>query len=561
VAVWVTEGELKAAAGCKLGYPIIGLGGVQSWRSARQGVDFLPELARFTWEGRTTFIVFDSDAATNPHVQRALQDLCAELTALGALPRIVELPNVLGAGVKTGLDDYLLREGKDAFNALCERAEPYELATDLWAFNKEVVLIRQPGVIVKLDDGQRMSRDDFTALHYANRHVTLQSVDAEGNVRAQRKPLADAWLRWPRRFELREFTFDPAEPTITADGRYNIWRGWGVEPRRGDVAPWVALLDFLFKAAPTADRRWFERWCAYPLQHPGTKLYTAAMLWGSSQGTGKSLVGLTLNKIYGAHGTTISSGDLASAFNEWADGRLFVLGDEITGDESRRFVADKLKSLITQTTVRINQKYLPTYIIPDLINYYFTSNHFDAFMLENEDRRYFVHEVVGAPLPQGFYDAYDRWLLSPAGPAALFHHLLSLNLGDFNPRAAAPMTRAKAEMIVENKPPAAAWIHELKTQPDAILKQGNVTITSDLLTSVALMQLYMSQVNDPRMNSTVFGRELKRAQLPAAHGGAPVKVNGAAKRLYIVRNVERWRAAPPRDLAHHVSERFGFKKE
>ncbi|MFZ0630231.1 MAG: hypothetical protein WA374_09135 [Acidobacteriaceae bacterium] len=36
---------------------------------------------------------------------------------------------------------------------------------------------------------------------------------------------------------------------------------------------------------------------AYPLQYPGTKLYSAVVLWTAQQGVGKSLLGYTMQQI------------------------------------------------------------------------------------------------------------------------------------------------------------------------------------------------------------------------------------------------------------------------
>lgn len=60
--IYIVEGEKKAAALTKLGFPAIGLGGVSSWKS-RDG-EFSDPIADFNlvnWENRKTYIVFDAD--------------------------------------------------------------------------------------------------------------------------------------------------------------------------------------------------------------------------------------------------------------------------------------------------------------------------------------------------------------------------------------------------------------------------------------------------------------------------------------------------------------------
>ncbi len=95
--VLVTEGELKAACASKHEHACIGLGGVWSWRSKARGWPLLPELEEnvFVWAKRDVVLVFDSDAATNPDVILAQQNLGLELTLRGAKVRVAQLPEVV----------------------------------------------------------------------------------------------------------------------------------------------------------------------------------------------------------------------------------------------------------------------------------------------------------------------------------------------------------------------------------------------------------------------------------------------------------------------------------
>src|ERR1044072_7309831 len=101
--------------------------------------------------------------------------------------------------------------------------------------------------------------------------------------------------------------------TVEDDGLcFNVWPGWGCEPKKGDITLWKKLLDHLFTDADKEDRIWFERWLAYPLQHPGTKMYSAAVMHGIYHGTGKSLIGFMMGKIYGRNFTEVSKDMLDS---------------------------------------------------------------------------------------------------------------------------------------------------------------------------------------------------------------------------------------------------------
>lgn len=71
----------------------------------------IKDFRRIAWENRKTTIVFDSDIKFNNNVQLALSRLRDKLVELGADPYRRDLPHEAGSE-KTGLDDYLKKQGK-----------------------------------------------------------------------------------------------------------------------------------------------------------------------------------------------------------------------------------------------------------------------------------------------------------------------------------------------------------------------------------------------------------------------------------------------------------------
>lgn len=552
VEVVITEGELKAACCTKYAMPCLGLGGVYSFKSSKRKLPLLPIFYDFEWKGRVVLVAYDSDAHTNPMVVRARNELCRELLALGALPYIV---NVTSADddSKRGLDDVVYQEGVDTLNDLLANAEPYAMSAELHALNIEVAYIKDPGIVVTLDTGLKMRASDFTGHAYSTRHYYETTIDAKGQERQTKKKAAAAWLEWPLRLELSSIVYQPGGERITGRAEYNTWPGWGCEPRRGSIKPWADLLDHLFAGKPE-ERNWFERWCALPLQQPGKKMYTAAVLWGVNTGTGKSLVGYTLGRIYGKNFTEIGDKELKDERNEWAVNKQFVMGDDVTGHDQRQY-ADKLKRMITQQKMRIDQKYIPSYEIIDVINYLFTSNHPDAFFLEDDDRRNFIHQVMGGPLAREFYREYMVWL-NGGGAAALFDHLLRLDLQGMSAEDRAPDTEARRAMIEDGLSDVGSWVRRLRHEPDMVLKLGEVSLTGDLWAATELLRLY-----DPEAKSRVtaggLAKEMKRAGIKQAYDGMQVKTSVGQQRLFMIRNADKWKKASGAALAEHYEATRG----
>lgn len=110
--LWITEGAKKADALAQLGACAINISGVWNWRGRNEfgGKTTLPEWDEIALEGRSVWIVFDSDVATKPAVASAMERLFAMLRRRKAIPMAVYLP-ITVAGGKQGIDDFLAAGG------------------------------------------------------------------------------------------------------------------------------------------------------------------------------------------------------------------------------------------------------------------------------------------------------------------------------------------------------------------------------------------------------------------------------------------------------------------
>jgi hypothetical protein len=212
--------------------------------------------------------------------------------------------------------------------------------------------------------------------------------------------------------------------------------------------------------------------------------------------------------------------------------------------------------MITRETVRVNQKYLPTFELTDRINYLFTSNHPDAFYIEPGDRRFFVHEVRSGPLTDEFYKTYDAWYRG-AGPSHLFDALLRVDLGDFNARAPAFATFDKEEMVLLGASDLDAWLMDLKARPYEVLEAAGAPEPADLWTAAQLRVLYDPEGRQ-RLTTNGMARALKRLGFQLVGGSRNTVVTGdGLKRLYAIANQPKWVRAKPREIAEHYRKHFG----
>lgn len=256
-----------------------------------------------------------------------------------------------------------------------------------------------------------------------------------------------------------------------------------------------------------------------------------------------------MSEIYGQNFNVVSQDELQASFNDWVVFKQFILGEEITGNNSRR-EADRLKNMITREQVYVNIKYQPGYALKDCANFLFTSNHVDALFLETTDRRLAVHEIITKPKSDAFYKRVDRWRHSKAGPPALFHYLLNVDLDGFNPKAAPPPTAAKVAMIDASKSGLDLFAEEVRDNPDSVLRMGNTIIEDELMTL-------------DRITSFANGRPGASNHSPKAVAISMRKVGfrmrivytcDGTKRLWAVRNRDAWAKRDDREFANYYEQ-------
>ena len=256
-------------------------------------------------------------------------------------------------------------------------------------------------------------------------------------------------------------TREPDLPGVIGD-TVNLFGGITLEPVKGDCAPVLDLAGFLTSRASTdADEcdqilHWLLCWLAWPLQNRGAKLRTAVIMHGD-EGAGKNFLFDLVVEIYGKYGALVGQDELEDKFNDWRSAKLFVVGDEVSSRAELVHNKNRLKALITSTTVQINPKNLPRREERNHINIVFLSNELQPLALDNSDRRYLVIYTPRAREFE-FYKRLKDWKAA-GGLAAFYDYLLTYPLGDFDPYAPAPLTQAKLDLIDMNrKSPERFWL-------------------------------------------------------------------------------------------------------
>ncbi len=526
----ITEGEKKAEAACNAGIPCFSVPGVWAWRSKKKGIAAIPDFNVIKWKGRKVYLCFDNDVMTNPQVIAALNAFGHELTNRGAKIIITHLPK--GPG-KIGLDDFLLKRKADAFMKL--RQEAYAESARLWHLNGRLAWINSVGATYDLAY-KRFYKSKAELLYaFANEIYLVPKSNGDGFKEVN---AAEQWLKWPHRLTFDDLNYLPGQPE-TVDKTINTWPGYAVQPAKGNVKPFLDLVRHIFGKDRKAEK-WFLQWCAYPLQHPGTKLAQAVLFHSLTQGVGKSLVGEILGDIYGENFNIVSQDELHSPFNEWQANKQFIVGEEITGRNSR-VDADRLKNMITRQLFNVNKKFQPTYQQNDYVAYLLTSNQPDAAFLDTNDRRYFVHEITAEPANDKFYERVSKSRRN-GGASHLFYYLLhEVDTSNYNPKAKAPTTESKQQMIELSKSDVDRFAIDIIRNPDAVLLSGRMTTCDQELVDTDAITAMADRSCSRPVSSNAVSRALRRAGITPRI----VRVGRRVITLWPVRNTEKWDKAKP----------------
>lgn len=532
--VWLTEGEVKAAAACHHGLPTVAVGGVWSWKSkGRRGP--IPDLDLFDRRRQLTVVLaFDADVATKPEVRVALRALADELRRRGVKRvQAVQLPD-LGDGA-TGLDDVLAARGAAHVRDLEREDVVPDPAVD--ALLARYVFAHQVKRFVDTETGQQYDKETFDHVHLQRFQGTKENPKA-----------SPTFFKHPDRRVVERPTYAPGRREVLLEEYgercVNLWQPGSLEPTRADPTPW---LDHVATLVPdAAEREVLLDWLAFQVQHPGEKMNWALFL-GGAPGAGKDTLLTPLLRAVGVHNyANVSPEDLASGYTDWLVGAQLVVVEEMMNFD-RREVMNKLKPLITTPPekLRVNAKFVPQYYIPNRGNFIFMSNNENALALSQEDRRFFVYwSPVTQPEAErwneeGYFADLWAWL-NDGGDAAALGYLLDRELAaDFKPKGRAPWTADKATMVENSRPPLEAHLAQLIEDEEEPFDKDLVELKE---VANALPERLHPNPNNVKLALRALGAE-------QAHGGEKVKLHGGkAVRLWAVRRVATYRAMEPGDL-------------
>lgn len=505
----ITEGELKAdiASGLTDVFTV-SLPGVRSWKLGLEAVKELQPTERvvlsFDYDKGKAHSTSTGLAADLFEVGKALASLYFCLRDEGIRVAIEDWPAEAGKGI----DDVLMNaasdqiryvEGEEA-DAFCQSM----LAADLpegWVY---VVGIKK---FVHMDTLQELDKEQFTDRYaHESKQAALKALSNPA------MPKADYPVYLPNR------------PAIIEEGKrrlMNLWRPGGLEPEEGDVGPFLAHAELILPNEE--ERNIMLDWLAFNVQFPGEKIHWALLIQGI-QGTGKSYFGGLMSMMLGERNVSFPTNEqMHEIYTDWQKGCSLVVVEEMMA-RARLELMNKLKPIITQPTTMVREMRTPPYSQPNVLNLLLFSNYTNAVTLDANDRRYCVMYSPAKASEPAYFERLWSW--TAANKGAILHWFLSRDLSRFKPKAHAPMTAGKVELIRESLPALEGWIMEM-------VASFSWPFTGDLVATSHLLDCLPPSLRGT--SSQALGRALKASGAQEV-GQCPLGESGGTIRLWAVRD-------------------------
>ena len=265
-----------------------------------------------------------------------------------------------------------------------------------------------------------------------------------------------------RRYYLgRGVVFEPGGPLEIPKDMLNLWRGFGIDPKPGD---WSLLRNHIFNVVCSGRKEHFDyliKWMAYAVRNPDKPIGVAVAFRGA-QGAGKGIVARTFGSIFGKHFSHIANGDqLTGRFNANLATSCVVFLDEAL------WAADKkgegvLKALITEPRLQLEAKFRDPIMVDNCLRIIVASNNDWIAPVGIGDRRWFILDVANT---YAGTEHREYWValyaeIDNGGVAAMFDHLLAMDLSGFDVRAV-PHTAAKAQQQTHSLAGTDAWLYHV----------------------------------------------------------------------------------------------------
>jgi len=251
----------------------------------------------------------------------------------------------------------------------------------------------------------------------------------------KRVPVHQLWLSDPDRKTARGFAYVPTYKTILIDAEKKEYINTFHTPKFVNPCKTVIengvekldeeccneLLAVFFRHMEyivpiEVEREWFYSWMAFNIQKPGTRCKVTPLLIATDHGTGRGWIVQLMGLLLGSWNcnktkmSTLNGESGAGQFQDYMNNSLICCIEEVKDGDKRYGVTDTIRDYLTENTLEINLKYGAKATKSIYTNFFWMSNHADAVVLTDEDRRINVFKTEDSPKGNDYYERLYQWL-------------------------------------------------------------------------------------------------------------------------------------------------------
>lgn len=442
------------------------------------------------------------------------------------------------------LRDILNWSKADLKDIISDLREQWYEATSTPDFFNEVVFVMEQNQFY-----DRKRRLFYTPEAYANAY-------ADRDPEARKNALQNGLVS-----KVHKLDYAPKKPPVFEEDfctYSNLWVDNGLPPmREGDCSVW---LDHFKTLGWEQNRDTILKFMAFTILHPDQKV-NWALLFGGPEGIGKDWLLYPLVYAMGRDSKTIAGQDLLSSFNSYVMGvkHLHINETELGDHREAMAISAKLKPLITAPpyTISVNQKNVKEVDIRNILNVTMSTNSRLPFKLTGPSRRYYaLWSDLNTRCPNGemlpewkqFWQEAWAWMLNGGAEMCINHLINQVDLSDFSPGAAPPVTDFLRDIMDSSKSPMQKTIEDFMEAGVGHFK-ADVVAATDLAASLRMGGMpntaHLMHVDPVRCTGVAVGRVL--ADVPGVIKKRGADNKGSA-RLYIIRNQHLYRDMGPSEL-------------
>lgn len=285
-------------------------------------------------------------------------------------------------------------------------------------------------------------------------------------------PATKRWIEHPKKQVAENTGYQPGKGRLIKrpDGRFDINEFYLPEhPKVSDFEKSnnIFLKHMEYLLPKKEQREFFIARLAWMLQRPERRCPITMLHISTLHGTGRGWLIQLMEKILGHWNCTRAKMDVIckNQYHDYLHHSLLCTVDEVRENTDKRYsISDQLRDILTEPRFEVNNKYGKKVTEDIFTSFLFLSNHIDAIIIPEEDRRI---AVFGGP--EYLQDAryYERIYLALSDSdfvAQVFWYLKAIDLNRFNWQRA-PDSEERRIMIESGRSEVAKSLHDLIEAP------------------------------------------------------------------------------------------------